>query len=96
MSKVDVKIKHDFCTLISLEECKALIRALVADLAVEHAALRAAQEHPTRIDEATLKLLGLGPNHGMSSLEMARARVMYFEEAQDRLWDWYKRLSNGR
>lgn len=94
-TKVSPKRERDFCSLIDMAECQALIKIIVADLAREHALLNEAKVHPKPVDEQTRKLLGLGPNVGLSTLEMAEARVTYYEAAQDRLWDWYRRLTDG-
>lgn len=94
-TKVSPKSTRDFCSLIDMAECQALIKIVVADLAREHSLLDKAKVHPQPVDEQTRKLLGLGPNSGLSTLEMAEARVAYYESAQDRLWDWYRRLTDG-
>ena len=94
-TKVQPKPAIDFCKLIDVAECQQLIKNVVAELAREHTLLDEARIHPKQVDEQTQKLLGLGKNHGFSTLDMAEARVAYYEAAQDRLWEWYRRLTDG-
>jgi len=93
---MDTKAKQDFILLIDVAECQQLIKDCVVALTHERALLATANHHPRPVDEETRKLLGLGPNNGLSTLDMAEARVVYYEAAQDRLWDWYRRLTDGQ
>lgn len=81
--------------MIDVDECRQMIKSCVADLAREHALLAKAKADPQPLDEQTRTLLGLGPTHGLTTLDMAQARVTYFESAQDRLWMCYKKLIDG-
>lgn len=85
--------EHDFSYLIDATECQMLIKSCVTVLSSEHTALQQALLSPQPLDEETRKMFKLGKNSSFTTADLARARVHYYEQAQDRLWAWYKRLT---
>ncbi|AJD82096.1 hypothetical protein COSMO_24 [Mycobacterium phage Cosmo] len=87
--------RHNFAELIDADECRDLIKSSVANLELEHKALEEAKLNPQPLDEATRKLFNFGKSPVFTTEDLARARVVYFERAQDRLWQWYREKTSG-
>jgi hypothetical protein len=78
-----------FLATYSVDDLKQALTEVVAELAREHANLCAAEIRPRPLSEAEMKLLQT-ERQNLTTVDLAKYRIKYWEGVEDRLWNWYK------
>lgn len=88
-TKLKSKDPLAFLATYSVDDLKQSLTETVAELAREHANLRAAEARPYPLSDAEKLLLGTERND-LTTVDLAQYRIKYWESVEDRLWNWYK------
>lgn len=93
-TKLKSKDPLAFLMAYSVDDLKQAIAFVVAELALEYAHLRTAQDRPRPLDDAEKLLLGT-ERKDLTTVDLTKWRIAMWEGVQDRLWNWY-RTRNGQ
>jgi hypothetical protein len=88
-TKLKTKDPLAFLASYSCDDLKKAITEVVAELAKEYQLLSEAMNRPRPLEDADKKLLGT-VRKDLTSVDLAKWRIGYWEDAQDRLWTWYR------
>jgi hypothetical protein len=88
-TKLKTKDPLAFLENYSVDDLKKAIAEVVAELAKEYANLEVAQGRPKPLDDAEKKLLGT-ERTDLTTVDLVKWRIGYWEDTQDRLWHWYR------
>lgn len=88
-TKFKTKDPLAFLANYECDDLKQALTTVIAELAKEYAYLRSAEEHPHPLTDADKLLLGT-ERKDLTTVDLANWRIAYWEDAQDRLWHWYR------
>ena len=88
-TKLKTKDPLAFLANYECDDLKQAITLVVAELAKEYAHLREAVERPRPLSDPDKRLLGT-ERKDLTTVDLAKWRIAYWEDAQDRLWHWYR------
>jgi hypothetical protein len=88
-TKLKTKDPLAFLANYSCDDLKQSITSVVGELAKEYANLHEAQERPRPLSDADKRLLAT-ERKDLTTVDLAKWRIAYWEDAQDRLWHWYR------
>ena len=91
-TKLKMKDPLAFLDNYSVDDLKQVIAMVVAELACEYENLRVASDRPKPLTDVEKKLLGT-ERKDLTSVDLTKWRIGYWESAQDRLWHWYRSKS---
>src|SRR5689334_20515778 len=88
-TKLKTKDPFAFLANYSCDDLKQAITSVVAELTGEYDHLREAVDRPHALSDADKKLLGT-ERKDLTTVDLTKWRIAYWEDAQDRLWHWYR------
>ena len=88
-TKLKTKDPLAFLANYTCDDLKMALSHVITELAKEYEYLRVAMDRPHALEDADKRLLGT-ERKDLTTVDLAKWRIAYWEDAQDRLWHWYR------